>query len=174
VLARLAESIELINDGVKAVRIICSGLRPGVLDDLGLAAAIEWQASEFATRNNIRCEVSVPPLIYTWMVTERRRLSEYSRSGLTNVIRHAQAKSVRVDLCQEDENILLVVKDDGKGFSEAGFRTPLGLWAPGNERTRAVLRRRRADLQFPWQWDHSYRARSRGYSRAERSEVCTS
>ena len=41
VLARLKESSELINDGVKAVRTICSGLRPGVLDDLGLAAAIE-------------------------------------------------------------------------------------------------------------------------------------
>jgi len=81
VLARLAESIELINDGVKAVRIICSGLRPGVLDDLGLAAAIEWQASEFATRNNIDVRFQFRPLIYTWMVTERRRLSEYSRSA---------------------------------------------------------------------------------------------
>ena len=51
VLARVAESIQSINDGVKSVRTICSGLRPGVLDDLGLAAAIEWQASEFAARN---------------------------------------------------------------------------------------------------------------------------
>jgi signal transduction histidine kinase len=54
VLARLKESSQLINDGVKAVRAICSALRPGVLDDLGLAAAIEWQASEFATRNGVR------------------------------------------------------------------------------------------------------------------------
>jgi PAS domain S-box-containing protein len=46
VLARIKESIQLLNDGVKTVRAICSGLRPGVLDDLGLAAAIEWQASD--------------------------------------------------------------------------------------------------------------------------------
>ncbi|MGD0548121.1 MAG: PAS domain S-box protein, partial [Terracidiphilus sp.] len=52
-LVRLKESIQLINDGVKAVRAICSGLRPGVLDDLGLAAAIEWQANDFAARNDI-------------------------------------------------------------------------------------------------------------------------
>jgi len=62
VLARLTESIQSINDGVKAVRAICSGLRPGVLDDLGLAAAIEWQASEFASRNGVSCQVSVPPI----------------------------------------------------------------------------------------------------------------
>jgi PAS domain S-box-containing protein len=62
VLARLAESIQSINDGVKVVRNICSGLRPGVLDDLGLAAAIEWQASEFASRNEVNCQVTVPPV----------------------------------------------------------------------------------------------------------------
>jgi signal transduction histidine kinase len=60
VIARLKESIQLINNGVKTVRTICSGLRPGLLDDLGLAAAIEWQASEFATRNGVPCQVSVP------------------------------------------------------------------------------------------------------------------
>jgi signal transduction histidine kinase len=48
---RLTGSIELINDGVKSVRRICSGLRPGILDDLGLAAAVEWQANEFTARN---------------------------------------------------------------------------------------------------------------------------
>ena len=80
-LARLTESIQSINDGVKAVRTICSGLRPGVLDDLGLAAAIEWQASEFATRNGIHARSLFRPLIYTWMVTEPQRLSESSRSA---------------------------------------------------------------------------------------------
>jgi PAS domain S-box-containing protein len=175
VLARLAESIELINDGVKAVRIICSGLRPGVLDDLGLAAAIEWQASEFATRNNIRCEVSVPPIDLHLDGDRATATFRIFQECLTNVIRHAQAKSVRVDLCQEDENILLVVKDDGKGFSEAGFSNSLGslgllgmkeraqfcggdvqiFSSPGNGTTVTV----RVPVDTP---------------RAERSEVCTS
>ena len=126
VLARLTESIQSINDGVKAVRAICSGLRPGVLDDLGLAAAIEWQASEFASRNGVRCEVSVPPVDLHMDGDRATAAFRIFQECLTNVIRHAQAKSVRVSLCQEDENILLVVEDDGIGFCESDLSNSLG------------------------------------------------
>ncbi len=126
VLARLTESIQLINDGVKSVRTICSGLRPGVLDDLGLAAAIEWQASEFASRNGIRCQVSVPPVDLHLDGDRATATFRIFQECLTNVIRHAQAKSVRVSLRQEDENILLVVEDDGIGFCESDFSGSLG------------------------------------------------
>ena len=126
VLARLRESTQSINDGVKAVRTICSGLRPGVLDDLGLAAAIEWQASDFASRNGIRCEVSVP-LIDLHLDGDRATATfRIFQECLTNVIRHAQANTVRVDLSQEDENILLVVEDDGIGFRESGASNAFG------------------------------------------------
>ncbi len=80
VLARVAESIQSINDGVKAVRNICSGLRPGVLDDLGLAAAIEWQASDFASRNACAAKSPFRPLICTWMVTGPRQHSASFRN----------------------------------------------------------------------------------------------
>ena len=126
VLARLTESIQLINDGVKSVRAICSGLRPGVLDDLGLAAAIEWQASEFASRNGVRCQVSVPPVDLHMDGDRATAAFRIFQECLTNVIRHAQAKSVRVSLCQEDENILLVVEDDGIGFRESDLSNSLG------------------------------------------------
>ena len=126
VLARLKESIQLINDGVKAVRTICSGLRPGVLDDLGLAAAIEWQASEFASRNGVQCQVSVPPVDLHLDGDRATATFRIFQECLTNVIRHAHAKSVRVALCQEEESILLVVEDDGIGFCESGFSNPLG------------------------------------------------
>jgi PAS domain S-box-containing protein len=126
ILARLTESIQLINDGVKAVRTICSGLRPGVLDDLGLAAAIEWQASEFASRNGIRCEVSVPPVDLHLDGDRATATFRIFQECLTNVIRHSQAKSVRVALCQEEESILLVVEDDGIGFSESALSNSLG------------------------------------------------
>ena len=126
VLARLTESIQSINDGVKAVRAICSGLRPGVLDDLGLAAAIEWQASEFASRNGVRCQVSVPPVDLHMDGDRATAAFRIFQECLTNVIRHAQAKSVRVSLCQEDENILLVVEDDGIGFCESDLSNSLG------------------------------------------------
>jgi len=126
VLARLKESIQMINDGVKAVRTICSGLRPGVLDDLGLAAAIEWQASEFTSRNGVQCQVTVPPVDLHLDGDRATATFRIFQECLTNVIRHAQAKSVRVALYQEEKSILLVVEDDGIGFCESGFSNSLG------------------------------------------------
>jgi PAS domain S-box-containing protein len=126
VLARLQESIQAINDGVKAVRTICSGLRPGVLDDLGLAAAIEWQASEFASRNDVLCQVSVPPVDLHLDGDRATATFRIFQECLTNVIRHAQATSVHVALVQDDENILLVVEDDGVGFCESDLSSSLG------------------------------------------------
>ncbi|MGA9672034.1 MAG: PAS domain S-box protein, partial [Terracidiphilus sp.] len=175
VLARLRESTESINDGVKAVRAICSGLRPGVLDDLGLAAAIEWQAGEFASRNDIHCQVSVPPVDLHLDGDRATATFRIFQECLTNVIRHAQAKTVRVDLSQEDENILLVVEDDGIGFHESGVSNALGSLgllgmkeraqfcggdvqissSPGNGTTVTV----RVPVDIP---------------RNERSEICTS
>jgi len=126
VLLRLAESIQSINDGVKTVRKICSGLRPGVLDDLGLAAAIEWQGSEFASRNDIACRVTVPAVDLHMDGDRATAAFRIFQECLTNVVRHAQAKSVRVDMSQEDEYILLVVEDDGIGFSAPDFSNTLG------------------------------------------------
>jgi PAS domain S-box-containing protein len=126
VLARLKESIQLISDGVKAVRAICSGLRPGVLDDLGLAAAIEWQANDFAARNGIPCQVSVPPVDLHLDGDRATATFRIFQECLTNIIRHAQAKSVRIALYQQEESILLIVEDDGIGFHESGFSNALG------------------------------------------------
>jgi two-component system sensor histidine kinase UhpB len=126
VLARLKESIQLIGEGVKAVRTICSGLRPGVLDDLGLAAAIEWGANDFAARNGISCKVTVPPVDLHLDGDRATATFRIFQECLTNIIRHAQAKSVRIALYQEEESILLIVEDDGIGFHESGFSNSLG------------------------------------------------
>jgi signal transduction histidine kinase len=91
-----------------------------------LAAAIEWQASEFASRNGVHCEVSVPPVDLHLDGDRATATFRIFQECLTNVIRHAEAKSVRVALCQEDENILLVVEDDGIGFIETDLSNSLG------------------------------------------------
>jgi signal transduction histidine kinase len=96
------------------------------LDDLGLAAAIEWQASEFNARNGVQCEVSVPPLDLHLDGDRATATFRIFQECLTNVIRHAHASSVRVALRQEDENILLVVEDDGVGFCDTGISSSLG------------------------------------------------
>jgi len=124
--ARLGESILQIDNGVKVVRAICSGLRPGVLDDLGLAAAIEWQASEFALRYDILCEVSVPPVDLHLDGDRATAAFRIFQECLTNVARHAQAKQVRVALSEEEGSIVLVVVDDGIGFRVSDLSYTLG------------------------------------------------
>jgi signal transduction histidine kinase len=96
------------------------------LDDLGLAAAIEWQAAEFSTRNNVLSQVTVPPIDLHLDGDRATATFRIFQECLTNVIRHAQATSVRIDLCQEEENILLVVEDNGIGFHESGISGAFG------------------------------------------------
>jgi len=175
VLTRLNESIQLINDGVKAVRAICSGLRPGVLDDLGLAAAIEWQASEFTSRNGVRCQVSVPPVDLHLDGDRATATFRIFQECLTNVIRHAQAKSVRVDLCQEEESILLIVEDDGIGFHESGFSNSLGSLGLLGMKERAQYCG--GDVQIPSSPGNGTTVTGRfsvDMPSTERSELCTS
>ena len=175
VLARLAESIPLINDGVKTVRAICSGLRPGVLDDLGLAAAIEWQASEFSSRHGVHCQVSVPPVDLHLDGDRATATFRIFQECLTNVIRHAQAKTVRVELCQEDESILLIVKDDGIGFHTSDSSNALGSLGLLGMKERAQFCG--GDVQISSSPGKGTTVTVRvpvDIPRAERSEVCTS
>ncbi len=124
---RLDGSIKLINEGVHSVRKICSGLRPGILDDLGLAAAIEWQAKEFGTRTGISCGVTFPPGELRPDGDRDTAIFRIFQECLTNVARHAEAQSVRTCLYEQDENLMLVVADDGKGFSESEVAGSLGV-----------------------------------------------
>jgi len=123
---RLNGTISLINEGVRSVRKICSGLRPGVLDDLGLAAAIEWQANEFAARTGIECVVFVPAGDLTLEGDQATEFFRIFQECLTNVIRHAEAKSVRATLREENGELVLEVADDGKGFCESEVSESLG------------------------------------------------
>jgi len=175
VLARLKESTQSIDNGVKAVRTICSGLRPGVLDDLGLAAAIEWQAGEFASRNNVLCHVSVPPVDLHLDGDRATATFRIFQECLTNVVRHAQAKQVRVVLNQEDENIVLVVQDDGIGFRESDLSNTLGSLGLLGMKERAQSCG--GDVQISSSPGSGTTVTVRvpvDTPRAERSEVCTS
>jgi PAS domain S-box-containing protein len=129
-LEKLAGMDGLIEDTISRARRICSELRPGILDDLGLAAAVEWQAQEFERRTGVRCEVT------SSLAAERldRELStalfRILQESLTNVARHAQAARVRVDLRQEGGRVVLEVADDGRGAAagaQVGGRRSLGV-----------------------------------------------
>ena len=116
---KLTEMVALIDDTIVTVRRIATDLRPGILDDLGLAAAVEWQAQEFEQRTGIRCALRtmvddgrLDPLVST-------AVFRIFQESLTNAARHSRASSVTVTLEHRDAELVLEVRDDGVGIAAA-------------------------------------------------------
>jgi len=106
----------LIDSTITSVRKIASELRPGVLDYLGLPAAIEWQAQEFQNRTGTSCIIEQIPADMEIPDNISTAIFRIFQETLTNITRHAEASEVRILLSQTDEEISLVVKDNGKGI----------------------------------------------------------
>jgi signal transduction histidine kinase len=125
----VANMSEQISAAVDFVRRISSELRPGVLDKLGLAAAIEWQAREIESRTELAVQVDVdlPDLPTDDLVS--LTLFRIVQESLTNVIRHAEAHAVEVRLVADGDELVLSIQDDGKGIPAdvAASDTSLGL-----------------------------------------------
>lgn len=103
---------------IQTVRRIAADLRPGVLDDLGIVAALEWQTDEFAKRTGIACSFT-PSVNYLEMNPDcSTALFRVYQEVLTNVARHAEASAVQVSLRHRDGKIVLRVKDNGRGIRE--------------------------------------------------------
>ena len=130
---------EHIDSTIQTVRRISSELRPGVLDYLGLAAALEWQANEFQNRTGIRCDVHASlrePVLAQELNTTLFRIFQET---LTNIIRHAGATRVAVDLKETDGKIFLRVKDNGRGISDAEQTSPGSMVLLGMRERAALL-----------------------------------
>jgi len=107
----------LVNSTIDSVHRIISELRPILLDDLGLSAAIEWQAEEFERRTGIVCDMYVDcrdNLIGKDLATTLFRIFQET---LTNITRHAEASKVMVRLTQDQKTICLDMADNGKGIT---------------------------------------------------------
>jgi PAS domain S-box-containing protein len=114
---------------IKTVRRIATELRPGMLDDLGLAASIEWQAHDFEKRTGIACEVSAPAELLPLTRAQSLALFRIFQEALTNVARHANAHQIEVQLAATLETATLQVHDDGRGIQAGKIagRHSLGL-----------------------------------------------
>jgi two-component system, NarL family, sensor histidine kinase UhpB len=139
-LSEKAEKLSIdIDSTIQTVRRIATELRPGILDHLGLAAALEWQAQEFQARTGIRCRVSAhlhePPLDAELTTTFFRIFQE----TLTNVIRHADATQVDVQLKEDAARVILEVKDDGRGISQEEISDPRSMGLLGMRERAALL-----------------------------------
>jgi PAS domain S-box-containing protein len=136
--ARLDELAGRVDSIIKTVRRIATELRPVVLDQLGLAAATEWQVRDFAQRTHLLCSTHadigdrrLPPETATGLF---RILQE----ALTNIARHACATTVRVDLRAVADMVCLEVVDDGRGIVDPDAPGPGAMGIVGM-RERALL-----------------------------------
>ena len=114
-LSKTQSLLELVDSTIDVVRRIAADLRPSILDDLGLVAAVEWFLQDFRKRTGIRCELKTPAkmIIHRDIATAAFRILQES---LTNVARHARADEVKITLGKRKEELLLKIKDNGKGI----------------------------------------------------------
>ena len=124
VLTRLVSALELLDSTIQSVRDIATALRPGVLDELGLDAAVEWQAREFHTRTGISCETTTSPHKIVLEPEQSTTLFRILQEILTNVARHAKATNVHIRLEQSDEHVSLQVRDNGRGITDVDQSGP--------------------------------------------------
>jgi signal transduction histidine kinase len=115
---RLNDSMKLVAETIALVRDVMTDLRPAVLDDYGLEAALESQLSKFTSRYNVkvvfeRPERSIPRLGPSVEMTFLRIAQE----ALMNIARHAQAERVNLSLRQEEDGICMSIRDDGIGIA---------------------------------------------------------
>jgi len=127
-LQRKVRTMECLVDGmVRAVRRIASGLRPGVLDDLGLVAALEWQSQEFHSRTGLACDLVTVLDDITLDSDRATAVFRVFQEALANVLRHARATRVNILLTTMGDRLVLEVRDDGKGIPAHAITDPRSL-----------------------------------------------
>jgi PAS domain S-box-containing protein len=126
-LSKIESMSGLIDETLQSVRKITTELRPGVLDALGLVAAVEWQAQEFQNRTGIRCRARTTSRTLTMEPEVSTAVFRIFQEILRNVVRHAHATKVEIELKATPSNLLLVVRDNGRGISELEGSAPSSL-----------------------------------------------
>jgi signal transduction histidine kinase len=129
-----------IDSIIQRVRRIATELRPGILDDLGLVAAIEWQANDFQSRTGIECIVRTSVAEESVLGAElNTAFFRIFQETLTNVIRHADASRVEVRLKREAGHVILEVSDNGRGITDAEISGAESLGLRGMGERAALL-----------------------------------
>jgi PAS domain S-box-containing protein len=126
---KITETIALIDTTVKSVRRISTELRPSILDDLGLVAALEWQSEDFEKRSEITCNFSSNVVVANVHPDVATGIFRIYQECLTNVYRHAAASEVTAYLQIKPDVLSLHIADNGKGFipDEIGYKKTLGI-----------------------------------------------
>jgi PAS domain S-box-containing protein len=129
----------LIDQTIDTARRLATMLRPAILDDVGLAAAIAWQGRDFQQRTGVACTVDAPDGGPALAPPIALCLFRIVQEAMTNVARHAQAKQLRISLRADDSGVVLTVADDGRGVTAEELERPTSLGIIGiRERALAV------------------------------------
>lgn len=123
----VSESKQLVDKMFRTVRDLALGLRPSMLDDFGLRAALEWHVRDIARRYGLDVELRVDGDFDN--LPDRHQTCVYRavQEALTNSVRHARAHSVKVNVMSLEDGLNICVTDDGIGFDPSGRHDGLGL-----------------------------------------------
>jgi PAS domain S-box-containing protein len=124
--ARLAEAVQLVDQTIEQIRNVMAELRPAILDDFGLVAALRWYARHFARHTDlvVLLEIEEPRSAPRLPAEIETALFRVAQEALTNVIKHAGATLATVNLTMLDQTIRLAITDDGVGFNSSAARRP--------------------------------------------------
>ena len=136
---KCASMSHLVDTAVAATRKIVTDLRPSILDDLGLAAALAWQAGEYRKHANLKITVETPDPDIAIERDCALTLFRIFQEALTNVARHAKATEVAVTLSESSSGHALTIRDNGAGIADDALQKPTSHGIRGmRERARAL------------------------------------
>lgn len=121
---KMTAMAQVIDEALKNLHAVTAELRPVMLDDFGLAAAIEWQIEEFRNRSGIDCRMDNSGFEPDLPKDQATALFRIFQETLTNILRHAHADNVEVHLEKAHEDLVLHVKDNGRGITETEINDP--------------------------------------------------
>jgi len=113
-----------MDEGLTLKRRVIESLRPTLLDNVGLIAALRWLVDESLRRSGIACEEKYPETVPALSADARIAVFRVVQESLMNIMKHAQAKSVIVRVTTNDKELSVVVRDDGIGIDENRLETP--------------------------------------------------
>ena len=120
--SRWERVLAALDSGVDLKRRVVEQLRPTLLDNMGLYAALRWQLQESCGRAGLKCSDSMPAEELAISSTASIAIFRIAQEAMTNIIKHARATAVDLDIVVDDQELLMTIRDDGIGVADVSRR----------------------------------------------------